>query len=155
MTLLSKSISLTEHFVDRTFRRQIFVDKHFVDRTLRRQDILSTEYFSSVKVVNSSTRFPPSPSLARFKSWIVWNLKKFKTLNNSSTSACLCRQKNFDEVFVDEMLCRRNVVSTKKFRQNACRRSAVLTKCRVDENFSTIICRQKFVDQQHIYPFFK
>jgi hypothetical protein len=61
-----------------------------------------------------------------------------------------------DEMFVDEMLCRRNVVSTKNFRQNACRRSAVSTKCRVDENFSTIICRpnacrQKFVDQQHIY----
>ncbi len=65
--LSSTSISSTEHFVDRIFRRQIFVDKHFVDRTLRRQDILSTEhfiaeYFSSVKVVNSSTRFPPSPS---------------------------------------------------------------------------------------------
>jgi len=30
--------------------------------TLLSKSILSTEYFSSVKVVNSSTRFPPSPS---------------------------------------------------------------------------------------------
>ncbi len=62
-------------------------------------------------------------------------------------------------MFVSTKKIRRSVVSTKKFRQNACRRSAVSTKCRVDEKFSTIICRpnacrQKFVDQQHIYPNF-
>jgi hypothetical protein len=87
----SNDTFVEKHFVDKifveTFCRQTFVDKHFVDRAFRRQNIsstnfcrqafrrqntsstghfvdksLSTEYFSSVKVVNSSSRFPPSPS---------------------------------------------------------------------------------------------
>ena len=65
---------------------------------------------------------------------------------------------------VDKLSCRRNALSTMHFfdevscRQNACRPSAVSTKCLIDELFSTIFCRrsvfrQKFVDQQHSYRF--
>jgi hypothetical protein len=60
---------------------------------------------------------------------------------------------------VDEMLCRRSVVSTKcRVDEMPCRRNAVSTKCCVDENFSTkyfstkylvdeVLCRRKFFDK--------
>jgi hypothetical protein len=59
--------------------------------------------------------------------------------------------------FVDEISCRRNVLSTKIFRRTVCQRSVISTKCCVDENFPTKVCRttafrRNFFDQKHNYP---
>ncbi len=63
---------LVEAFCRETRRRQhISSTQHFVDTTFCRQNILSTEYSTSIELVNSTNRFSPtpSPSLCMLKLW--------------------------------------------------------------------------------------
>ena len=140
-----QNISSTEHFVDNIFRRPNILVKWI--SLIEAQDFRPHPHFvwSSLKIFaftltlcDVTLWLSPSPSPPTFKSWVVWNSKKFKTPDNSSTSTCVCRQsavstkrlstkcyvdevscrrKNFDKMLVDEVLCRQNVVSTKIFRQ--------------------------------------
>jgi hypothetical protein len=93
---------------------------------------------------------------------VLFVAKKIVSTENTDSSEFI------DEVFcrrsvvstkccVDEVSCRRCVVSTMcRVDKVSCRRCVVSTKCRVGENFSAIICRpnacrQKFFDEQHSY----